>query len=152
MLEQTIPRDPIQKRTDGATARIKSVCVAYQIDEDFLRNVLRNVPAIAHSKHELINVGMSSAIQRYESLFIAIAHPIQQDLVTDLGSRVHPLSFDVMSFLFIVQAGKAISSKIFADLPGSSRTRWRPRRAAAPRGTHQSSVRMKSTEEQARAY
>jgi hypothetical protein len=107
MLEETIPRDPIQERTDGATARIKSVCVAYQIDENFLRNILRNVPAVAHSKHEPINVGMPPAIERYESLFIAIAHPIQQDFVTDLWSRVHPLSFDVMSFSVYSSGGKS---------------------------------------------
>jgi hypothetical protein len=106
MLEQTIPGDTVQKRTDGAPARIKSVRVPYQIDENFLRNILRNVPAVAHSKHEPINVGMSSAIKRNESLFIAFAHSIQQYLVTDLGSRVHPLSFDVMSFSVYSSGGK----------------------------------------------
>jgi hypothetical protein len=122
MLEQTIPGDTVQKRTDGATGRIKSICVAYQANENFLRNILRGVPAIAHSKHKPVNIGMPPAIEQDESLFVAPPHSIQQSFVTELGPQTHPLLFNVMRFLSYSSAGKAISSKIFADFSEVSKT------------------------------
>jgi hypothetical protein len=107
VLEQTIPGDPVQKRADRTSGRIKSSRVADQINENFLRNVLRGHPAIAHSQYEPVNVGLSPTIEQNESLFIALPHPIHQGLVTELGSQIHPLLFDVTAFLSYSSGGES---------------------------------------------
>jgi hypothetical protein len=63
MLQQAIPRDPIQERTEGTSGWIKSIRVVYQINEHFLRNILRRNPAIAHSEDIPVNVWLPPTIE-----------------------------------------------------------------------------------------
>jgi hypothetical protein len=67
----------------------------YEINEHFLRNILRRDPAIAHSEDKPVDVRLPPAVERNESLFIALKHQIHKRLVSEMGvgAQIHPLSF-----------------------------------------------------------
>jgi hypothetical protein len=124
MLEQTIPSNTVQKRTERSSRRNKSIRVVYELNKHFLRNILRRDPAVAHSEDKPVNVGLPSTIERNESLFIALPHQIHQSLVTEMGSQIHPLLFVVTAFLSYSSGGEGNK---FQNFFRSSRSNKKPK-------------------------
>jgi hypothetical protein len=99
MLEQTVPSDSVQKRSNGTPSGVESIRLPYQNNENFLRNLLADGPAIAHSEDEPVNVGLPPAVERDKSFFIALTHEIHQGVVTEMGPRIHVPLFNVVPAL-----------------------------------------------------
>jgi hypothetical protein len=89
-----ISRDAKKKPGQRATFGIKSLCVADQCHENFLRHVLSHRRIPAHVQGKSVNRWMLTAVKKRECFFVSRQHPPKQAVVGDRYGLVHGVALD----------------------------------------------------------